>query len=621
VTDGIYRQPGSALRELISNAYDADATRVTIQTDRPRFDRMVIEDDGRGMSLDALAYLLYNIGGSAKRTSIGKALGVTNADDPNYSPGGRPLIGKIGIGLFSVAQLTQGFQIITKIAGDDKRSVASVVLRQYSEQIQDSPDAEYEAGKVLVWHESASDLQAHGTTIVLNAIRPQTRETLRSVNIWDAVYGAGADDGAAPTNIPAPRYHIGSVQPAANDLLRQEKGHYRLPWSNDDTPHEAFTKLVNSVWNAVNEGVPNPRLEQFFDYYLQMVWDLSLWCPLPYFDVHPFDLTGADGITIFELGPGQREREIELPPDKSIRMAAQPSSLASSPTNFSVTIDDLALRRPVKLRHLPTTSAAVKTPVLFFASELFPFTGIDLELSGGPLSFDAYILWAPKIAPTDHQGVIIRMHDATGTLYDPTFLRFPVREQQRLAQITCEIYVKQGFDGAINIDRESFNFSHPHVVVITKWLHIALRRAIAVQKRIATAALQERRSQASKQTKDEADQFVDETWQSRRGGDGTLPPEIVFTESADSTSETPESFSEDGSADIPPDGDAYLLDRSKVVGSFTGPNAGARRDRAESRIAKITQLLAAYGLLDRLSSNDRADLMAAIQQVLQTYDQ
>jgi hypothetical protein len=30
VTDGIYRQPASALRELISNAYDADATRVGI---------------------------------------------------------------------------------------------------------------------------------------------------------------------------------------------------------------------------------------------------------------------------------------------------------------------------------------------------------------------------------------------------------------------------------------------------------------------------------------------------------------------------------------------------------------------------------------------------------------
>ena len=26
ITDGIYRQPGSAIRELLANAYDADAT-------------------------------------------------------------------------------------------------------------------------------------------------------------------------------------------------------------------------------------------------------------------------------------------------------------------------------------------------------------------------------------------------------------------------------------------------------------------------------------------------------------------------------------------------------------------------------------------------------------------
>ena len=85
VTDGIYRQPGSALRELISNAYDADASKVIIRSDRPRFDRMVIEDDGSGMSLETLAYLLNNIGGSAKRTSIGKELGVTSVDNQSVS--------------------------------------------------------------------------------------------------------------------------------------------------------------------------------------------------------------------------------------------------------------------------------------------------------------------------------------------------------------------------------------------------------------------------------------------------------------------------------------------------------------------------------------------------------
>src|SRR3990172_5482598 len=56
VTDGIYRQPGSALRELISNAYDADATRVVITTDAPRFERIEIEDNGYGMSPEVLAH-------------------------------------------------------------------------------------------------------------------------------------------------------------------------------------------------------------------------------------------------------------------------------------------------------------------------------------------------------------------------------------------------------------------------------------------------------------------------------------------------------------------------------------------------------------------------------------
>ena len=82
VTDGIYRQPASALRELISNAYDADASRVVIKTDPPRFNRITIEDDGQGMSPDTLAHLLFHIGGSAKRYHTGVSLGIASKTDP-----------------------------------------------------------------------------------------------------------------------------------------------------------------------------------------------------------------------------------------------------------------------------------------------------------------------------------------------------------------------------------------------------------------------------------------------------------------------------------------------------------------------------------------------------------
>src|ERR1700678_2515796 len=95
VTDGIYRQPASALRELISNAYDADASHVIIRTDAPRFGRITVEDDGHGMTPKTLAHLLLHIGGSAKRNQLGVDLGITSPENAMRSPNGRRLIGKI----------------------------------------------------------------------------------------------------------------------------------------------------------------------------------------------------------------------------------------------------------------------------------------------------------------------------------------------------------------------------------------------------------------------------------------------------------------------------------------------------------------------------------------------
>src|SRR4051812_13602640 len=67
ITEGIYRQPASALRELISNAYDADATEVVILTDAPRFDQITVRDNGSGLTPEVVTHLIKHIGGSAKR--------------------------------------------------------------------------------------------------------------------------------------------------------------------------------------------------------------------------------------------------------------------------------------------------------------------------------------------------------------------------------------------------------------------------------------------------------------------------------------------------------------------------------------------------------------------------
>jgi hypothetical protein len=371
VTDGIYRQPASALRELISNAYDADATRVVIQTDPPRFERIVIEDNGRGMTPDVLGHLLLHIGGSAKRNQRGVSLGITNAEDSFHSPGGRRLIGKIGIGLFSVAQLTHSFQIITKVKDDPYRSVATVALRQFSDfkaSNEKGEEVQFESGKVKIWRERAADKPSHGTTIVLTSIRPQARDTLRSREIWSAIEQneqvAQADE---KQTIDPPKYHIGSTD-RDEDFLKATNGNFgQLPWENTDTPDEAFGKLVKCVWDEVGRGNPNSQLSKLFDYYLRMVWQLALSVPLPYVDGHLFDQPVSGWAQVFELSNKAKgaAQLVGGGSNETIRKLLRLTDPADKLEKFDVFFDQLALKRPIRFRDLPTTDHSLKHPLVF----------------------------------------------------------------------------------------------------------------------------------------------------------------------------------------------------------------------------------------------------------------
>ena len=73
-----------------------------------------------------------------------------------------------------------------------------------------------------------------------------------------------------------------------------------LPWSRVDRPEVAFEKLVKAVWQQVDLGTPNPQLERIFDYYLRMVWQLSLAIPAPYVLGNPFELLLEDKIYLFK---------------------------------------------------------------------------------------------------------------------------------------------------------------------------------------------------------------------------------------------------------------------------------------------------------------------------------
>jgi hypothetical protein len=609
ITDGIYRQPGSALRELISNAYDADATRVVIKTDAPRFDRIFVEDDGHGMNPEALANLLFHIGGSAKRNEAGPRLGITAAD-AMCSPNGRRLIGKIGIGLFSVSQLTHKFQIITKVQGDGHRTVATIALRQYNDEEltpTEGGEENYESGKVNIWHEKAADINSHGTTIILTSIRPQARDTLRSREIWSAIE---QNESQSPSEerqtIEPPRFHIGRVD-AKGQIFKKAAGKVSaLPWDIGDAPADAFRKLVQSVWDEVEQSTPNPQLDRIFDYYLRMVWQLSLAVPLPYVERHLFDMDLEGWATAFMLSnqPKGSAQRLQLTSETPLRNTVGLHDPVGSIGTFDVFFDDLKLFRPIKFKGLPATNNALKSPLVFIGKCREEFSNVPRELSGGPLAFEAYLFWTPKVAPTEHQGSLIRIHGSSGTLFDPTFMRYQVSEQTRLRQITCEIFVSEGLDSALNIDRESFNSAHPHSVYITRWLHSALRQLASAQKRLASEVREQTRDENKEAAVSEIQRVANNLWRQETDDPGGNPPSIELSAPGTKATGT---------------GEAYVYSRSAVIPvreRARTSKAKAHDAILEEKLRAIAQVLASFGLLDAVPKRKQEKLLKAIYEIL-----
>ncbi len=597
ITEGIYREPASALRELISNAYDADATKVTITTDAPRFAEITVRDNGIGISPDALQHLIEHIGGSAKRTGIGSELHIT-ADNPDYSLKGRKLIGKMGIGLFAVAQFTRHFLIISKCKGDSFRMIADVTLQEIESASVDAREDEITSGEARVWTEPASNVNAHGTEVKLLDLLPRTRAELCSLDRWTRIDFEMESDAKSDTEPPI--FHIGRMDPNDRDQLLAQP---RLPWDTRDEPQVRFQKLVDSVRRLATTDRELVDLDAVCDKYLQTLWNLALACPLDYIGPHPFDLP-KDSKTLFYVL------------ENKSRGQASPCDLANGETpratldlqaprlpkkdRFELLIDGIEITRPIVFTNQPRTENAIKTPLMFVGKCREDFAGKPSSLTGGPLEFEAYLFWTPKVLPTQHQGVMLRVGNAAGAAFDRTFMGYQVSEQTRLRQITAEIFVHEGLDGAINLDREGFNFAHPHYQFLVKWLHSALRQLTNRNKAIGKDVREKKRTAQTIDTKVQIQEAVSVKL-SDVGVEDVVEVQFVAANVSDSIS----AIRDEG---------IVAFRKDSIFRSTNG--AKLKNGVMEQKARALAQLLYGWGLLDHLSYDDQETLIRDILEIV-----
>src|SRR5262245_55994041 len=106
---GIYKPFVKAFKVLISNAYDADATIITVAVARD-FSSIEVHDNGLGLTPVEFHRDFARLGGSTAWLNEGR------------SPGGRPRIGYKGIGFLAVARYCSKMEIesATKHAHEDR---------------------------------------------------------------------------------------------------------------------------------------------------------------------------------------------------------------------------------------------------------------------------------------------------------------------------------------------------------------------------------------------------------------------------------------------------------------------------------------------------------------------
>jgi len=381
VSSGIYRTPANALKEIVSNAFDAGATRVRVSTNVPYFDVFTCEDDGEGMSAEDFIATMQRIGSSAKRAA-GK-----------LSYGGRPIIGKIGIGLLAVAQICNRFSVISKRKGSRTYFQATIDLKQFDEIEREDAYRKGEGEISLGQYEIDEDLtdevgpERHYTKIVMQDIKEGFRKRL--------------------------------VDEEAKKVFRvQEKA------AQEDTFEDFMESVKDKKFNELSQ-------------YDQLIWELGLLCPVEYIDEGPL--------------PNNRILKNEIAKLRSY--------------NFKVFVDGYEIRKPIRF---PTSG---ELGVALLDVKTYPHVSFNRKVGDSRLTFTGYIFHQRKrVQPAELQGILIRIKGVGVGGYDRTFLHYPKSEGPMFSQLSGEIFVDQGLEEALNIDRNSFNETHGHYLILQKYL-------------------------------------------------------------------------------------------------------------------------------------------------------
>lgn len=175
LSEGAYTTFAKAVKELVINAFDADASEAHLDFNTD-FSTLTITDNGEGISSEKFKTEFIRIAGSKRRLENKKRIF------------DRPMIGRFGIGFLSVARLCETVIVYSKEKGKEEVIIREIPLKHLFDkdnQLNNLNEQYYFYSRP----DSKDDKNKSYTKIFLNGLRQDIQEDLKSPkrfkDVWD----------------------------------------------------------------------------------------------------------------------------------------------------------------------------------------------------------------------------------------------------------------------------------------------------------------------------------------------------------------------------------------------------------------------------------------------------
>ncbi|KJE49328.1 ATP-binding protein [Acidiplasma sp. MBA-1] len=417
ISRGLYRSASSAIKELVSNSFDADANNVVVKwffsydkSGTIMLKQIEVSDDGEGMNLDNLIYSFTHIGGSAKELN-----------ENLKTKSGRPVIGRLGIGMLSVASACRGFRVITKKEHEEREYISDVSL-EFLDQLRELTDTmdKFNIGNVKISSRSVSGYEKY-TKIQISDFRPP--------------FLAGII-GDLPES-----YFFSKKIIAENSK-------------------ESESYIVRYIEEKLGKGEKLLKLSQFD----QILTELALMAPIKYLSDGPvrksvpmagseeYSIPGTDNIDYLSLKKRLEDLNFRLYYEMYIEDEKVSKFELFKPLRYPLD-SDLKLHSVKELDPYVIVVGPVERKILNDVDE-----EVETKISG-------YVYHQNmRILPHEFRGILFRVYNVAIGTYFQDELRLYSEDPVILHQMLIEVYLDEGFQSAVNLDRESL-FEGSRVVI------------------------------------------------------------------------------------------------------------------------------------------------------------